>query len=98
MGQRQQFATIPELSLSETAEILGLDRRTVKKLIEQAVLPARIASPPQSKRPRYRIPTDEVMHLRNSYCRQLISYGGKRKKVVRQRSANKPAHITLALH
>ncbi len=97
MANHQQFDMAPELSLSETAEILDLDRRTVKKLIEQAVLPARLASPPTSKRPRYRIPAEEVLLLRNSYRRYSRSWGGERKTVIRRRSAVEFPHIKLKL-
>src|SRR4051812_2188295 len=97
MAKRQQFDTVPELSISEAAEILELDRRTVKKLIEQAVLSARIASPPTSKRPRYRIPADEVIGLRNSYHRNSTTWRGERKKVIHRRSAGQFSHIKLKL-
>ena len=97
MAKRQQFDTVPEVSLPEAAEILELDRRTVKKLIEQAVLPARIASPPTSKRPRYRIPAEDVVRLRNSYGLCSKQWGGERRNVVRRRSAAQLAHIRLKL-
>ena len=97
MAKRQQIDTVPELSLSEAAEILDLDRRTVKKLIEQAVLPARIASPPTSKRPRYRIPAEEVICLRNSFHCHFKPWGGANRKVIRLRSADHFTHIKLRL-
>ena len=97
MAKRQQFDTVPELSLLEAAEILELDRRTVKKLIEQAVLSARIASPPTSKRPRYRIPAEEVIYLRNSYHRNSTRWGDERKKIVHRRSSGQFSHIKLKL-
>jgi hypothetical protein len=46
--------------------LAGRDR-TVMKLIEQGVLRARLASPPKSLRPRYRLPTEEVLAYRNGY-------------------------------
>src|SRR4051794_13987825 len=97
MALRQQIDTVPELSLSEAAEILDLDRRTVKKLIEQAVLPSRIAGPPTSKRPRYRIPAEDVICLRNSYHRRSKRWGAERKKTIRQPPAHEFSHIKLKL-
>jgi len=97
MAKRQQFDVVPDLSLSEAAGILNMDRRTVKKLIEQAVLPARIAGPPTSKRPRYRIPAEEVLHLRNSYGRHARPWGVERKKVTRRKSTDVLSHIKLKI-
>jgi len=96
MAHDQQFNLIEELNLSEAAAVLGIDRRTVKKLIEQGVLVARIVSPPTSKRLRYRIPTEEVISLRNSYHRQ-VGRRGSRKQITRQRSTANFAHIQLKI-
>jgi excisionase family DNA binding protein len=97
MAERQQFDVVPESSLSEAAEILTVDRRTVKKLIKQGILPARIAGPPTSQRPRYRIPTEEVLQLRNSYGRPSKPCSGKRKKITHRKPTNTFSHIKLKL-
>ena len=69
-----KHALIPEVSLAEAARILGIDPRTVKGLIQQGLLRARLAGLPTSKRPRYRIPEQDVLTLRNSYQRQTIDW------------------------
>ena len=94
MACNQQFKLIEELNLSEAAAVLGIDRRTVRKLIELGVLAARIASPPTSKRPRYRIPAEEVISLRNSYHRQAC-HRSPRKQITRRRSKGNFTHIQL---
>jgi len=67
MQDSSQPRLTPEVSLSEAARILAVDRRTVKALIQQGVLRARIAGLPNSQKPRYRLPKSEVLDLRNSY-------------------------------
>ena len=56
-----------ELSLRETAKELNCDPKTVIRYIEDGLLQWRNAAPPSSTRPRYRIKTDSVLQLRNSY-------------------------------
>jgi excisionase family DNA binding protein len=66
MNNDQQSA-IAELSLSEAAQLLGIDRRTVKSFIEAGLLRVRFAGRPGSAKPRYRIPLDDVLSVRNSH-------------------------------
>ena len=83
MADPQQLLT-PELTLTEAARLLGVDRRTVKALIEGGFLRARMAGRPRSLKPRYRLPKDDVLQLRNSYSvglpQQTITHNRKTTK------------------
>ena len=67
MSERHQAAAVPELTVSEAAAILGVNRRTVLRLIQQGLLRYRSAALPTSIRPRYRIPRIDIMELRTDY-------------------------------
>ncbi|MEM1350680.1 MAG: helix-turn-helix domain-containing protein [Myxococcota bacterium] len=95
MNENHELPTVKELSLIEAARVLELDRRTVKKLVEQGVLPARLASPPSSQRPRYRIPTEEVLTYRNTYQNLKRPVVPGRKQAARNSSANEFPHIRM---
>lgn len=56
-----------ELSLREAAKELHCDPKTVIRYIEDGLLQWRNAAPPSSTRPRYRIKSESVLQLRNSY-------------------------------
>lgn len=56
-----------ELSLREAAKELHCDPKTVIRYIEDGLLQWRNSAPPSSTRPRYRIKTDSVLQIRNSY-------------------------------
>jgi hypothetical protein len=95
MKDDKELPATEELTIAEAARLLDLDRRTVKKLIEQGVLRARLASPPKSLRPRYSLPTEEVLAYRNGYntFRSPRPTGGKQAAPVRH-SGEFP-HISL---
>lgn len=56
-----------ELSLREAAKELHCDPKTAIRYIKDGLLQWRDAAPSSSTRPRYRIKTDSVLQLRNSY-------------------------------
>ena len=92
----KQSNLVPELNVAQAARILDVDRRTVKRLIAQGVLRARVSGLPTSKRPRYRIPETDVLGLRNTYDRAGDSETGQRwRKVTNRTSTNDLRHIQL---
>lgn len=56
-----------ELSLRETATVLGCDTKTVIHYIDDGVLEWRNAAPPSSTRKLYKLKTESVLNFRNSY-------------------------------
>ncbi|TWU00490.1 hypothetical protein Pla108_14410 [Botrimarina colliarenosi] len=95
MNGDRRFPAAEELSLGEAAGLLNLDRRTVKKLIEQGVLPARLASPPNSRRPRYRLPAENVLSYRNTYKTFQRPARHEGKQAARRRGDDGFPHIRL---
>lgn len=95
MNDKKELPIVEELSLAETAKALDLDRRTVKKLIEQGVLRARLASPPGSLRPRYRLPVEEVIAYRNTYRTFQSPRASGGKQAASPRHVGELPHIRL---
>jgi excisionase family DNA binding protein len=95
MNGKRELPIVDELSLAEAAKALDLDRRTVKKLIEQGVLRARLASPPGSLRPRYRLPAEEVIAYRNTYRTFQSPRASDGKQAAPQRRVGELLHIRL---
>lgn len=56
-----------EVSLAESAAILGVDKHTVKKYIDEGLLEWRNVAPPSSARPTYRVTLRSVVRLRTTY-------------------------------
>lgn len=93
-GPQQLPPLVPECSLTEAARLLGVDRRTVKKLIKADVLRVRVAGLPTSLRPRYRIPQSDVLALRNEYHR--VASGARRAAKTSKKATTKQlVHIHL---
>jgi excisionase family DNA binding protein len=67
MNRPEQSTHTPELTVTAAARVLGVDRRTVKGMIQSGSFRVRIAVQPNSRRPRYRIPESDVLALRNNY-------------------------------
>lgn len=95
MNDDKGLPATEELTVAEAARLLDLDRRTVKKLIEQGVLRARLASPPKSLRPRYRLPTEEVLAYRNGYNTFQSPRPTGGKQAASRRHAGDFPHIRL---
>jgi excisionase family DNA binding protein len=94
MCDRQQLALVPEFSVAETANVLGVDRRTVKDLIKSGILRVRVAGVPSSRRPRYRIPQSDVLAFRNGY--QTVDREARSPaKTTKRNSTDQLKHIHL---
>jgi hypothetical protein len=94
MQAAQQLPLVPEFSLVEAAQVLAIDRRTVKGLVQAGVLRARLAGLPSSRRPRYRIPQADVLALRNEY-RSMNHQAHRPVKITNRSSTGQLQHIHL---
>lgn len=56
-----------ELSLSQAAELLGVDKKTVARYIRDGVLEWRNIAPPSSSRPTFRIKLESALRFRTRY-------------------------------
>ena len=93
-------ANLPkEVSTNEAAQILGCDKKTVLKYIDQGLLEWRDMSPPSSTRPTYRLKLDSVLRLRNSYrvggTNPDVRQTTRHKTRCMQRLRYQPKHITM---
>jgi len=57
-----------EVGLSDAADILGVSVRTVRRDIDDGILPFRNAAPSRSIQVVYRIPLTAIVELRTSYA------------------------------
>ena len=74
MKHNEQAGLERELTPREAADVLGVSRHTVYRLIRDGALEARSAGLPNSRRPNYRILEREVIELRTSFTRQKRSH------------------------
>jgi hypothetical protein len=79
----EQPTTIPELTVTEAAKLLGVSRRTVLRLIKANEIRFRSAAGPSSSRPRYRVPMIDVINLRNSYQKWTDNPNSVRRRTKR---------------
>lgn len=63
----QQQPLIPEVSPQMAAEMLGVSRKTIYRMIHQGVLVARRLTATGRRGLHYRIPQDEVVAIRHDY-------------------------------
>lgn len=68
-----------ELTLTEAAEVLGVDKKTVIRYMHDGVLEWRNIAPPSSSRPTFRIKLESALKLRTGYQTETASESpGKR--------------------
>ena len=83
----------PEVSLSEAAEVLGVDKKTVIKYLRGGLLEWRNIAPPTSSRPTFRIKLESVLNLRTHYSTGPEIEQAKRRRVVPKRYESRYVHI-----
>jgi hypothetical protein len=75
-----------ELSVSQAAKVLGVDRKTVLKYLGGGLLEWRDIAPPGSTRPTYRMKRESVIAIRTTYRATGPSVRTRRKPVRRPAS------------
>lgn len=67
LSSGQQVTVEAEVSIAEAAQILGVDKKTIRSYLQGGYLAWRDIAPPKSSRPTFRIKLESVMKLRNSH-------------------------------
>lgn len=88
-------AVPPEVSLTEAARLLNVDRKTVTKYLRAGMLLWRDIAPPGSVRPTYRIKLASVIAIRNDYRSECPERLEPRRLNPREAGGYKLKHVTL---
>jgi hypothetical protein len=67
LSSGQQVTVEAEVSIAEAAQILGVDKKTIRSYLQGGYLAWRDIAPPKSSRPTFRIKLESVIRLRTDY-------------------------------
>ena len=82
-----------ELSLSEAARVLGVDKKTVLRYVRDGVLEWRDIAPPSSSRPTYRIKLESALKLRTGYRSEPEEPAERKPRVARRQYQSRHVRI-----